>query len=200
MKIQKRLHGISAVLVLFIFYFTATNVPEISAMTNRSNQPKTDTAWFAGGCFWGMEYQFRKVPGVISTRVGYMGGHKDHPTYEEVCSGTTGHLETLEVVFDPSETTYETLAKLFFEIHDPTQTNGQGPDIGEQYLSAVFCKDEKQKETIEKLITILRSKGLDVVTRIREAGTFWPAEEYHQDYYSKTGGTPYCHIRVKRFE
>jgi peptide methionine sulfoxide reductase msrA/msrB len=160
---------------------------------------KQDTVWFAGGCFWGMEYQFRKVPGVLSTRVGYMGGDKENPTYEEVCSGTTGHLETLEVVFDPSKTSYETLAKIFFEIHDPTQKNGQGPDIGEQYLSAVFCKDEHQKRTIEKLIGILRDKSLDVVTQIRDVTPFWPAEDYHQNYYTKTGGSPYCHIRVKRF-
>ncbi len=168
-------------------------------MTKTNNKPKTDTAWFAGGCFWGMEYLFRRLPGVVATRVGYMGGHKEKPTYEEVCSGTTGHLETLEVTFDPAKVSYEALAKIFFEIHDPTQANGQGPDIGEQYLSAVFCKDDRQKKTIEKLIAILREKGLDVVTQIREAGTFWPAEEYHQDYYNKTGGTPYCHIRVKRF-
>ena len=146
-----------------------------------------------------MEYLFRKVPGVLNTRVGYMGGHKEHPSYEEVCSGTTGHLETLEVVFDPAMISYEELAMIFFEIHDPTQADGQGPDIGEQYLSAVFCRSETQKKTVEKLISILRSKGLEVVTQIRDAAPFWPAEEYHQDYYSKTGGSPYCHIRVKRF-
>ena len=128
-----------------------------------------------------------------------MGGHKENPTYEEVCSGTTGHLETLEVVFDPQKTTYEELAKVFFEIHDPTQADGQGPDIGEQYLSAVFCKNEEQKRTIGKLIRILQEKGLDVVTQIRDASVFWPAETYHQDYYTKTGGSPYCHIRVKMF-
>jgi len=172
---------------------------QLTAMNENSVQPKTDTAWFAGGCFWGMEYQFKKIPGVISTQVGYMGGHKNNPTYEEVCSGTTGHLETLLVVFDPEKISYEEVAKIFFEIHDPTQADGQGPDIGEQYLSAVFCKDRQQKETIEKLIRILREKGLDVVTQIRDASTFWPAETYHQDYYNKTGGTPYCHIRVKRF-
>jgi peptide methionine sulfoxide reductase msrA/msrB len=199
MKKSKAAPWVAALLSLFFFYFSAILVPDICAMTNTTNKPKTDTAWFAGGCFWGMEYLFRKLPGVISTRVGYMGGHKENPTYEEVCSGTTGHLETLEVVFDASRTTYETLAKIFFEIHDPTQVNGQGPDIGEQYLSAVFCRDERQKKTIEKLIAILREKELDVVTQIREADTFWPAEEYHQDYYTKTGGTPYCHIRVKRF-
>jgi len=168
-------------------------------MTDNHKHHGQDTTWFAGGCFWGMEYLFRKVPGVLNTRVGYMGGHKEHPSYEEVCSGTTGHLETLEVVFDPAMISYEELAMIFFEIHDPTQADGQGPDIGEQYLSAVFCRNETQKKTVEKLISILRSKGLEVVTQIRDAAPFWPAEEYHQDYYSKTGGSPYCHIRVKRF-
>ncbi len=185
---------------IFILIFLAFNAEhKIQAMTKNDPQQNRDTAWFAGGCFWGMEYQFKKIPGVISTRVGYMGGYKENPTYEEVCNGTTGHLETLEVVFDPQKTTYEELAKVFFEIHDPTQADGQGPDIGEQYLSAVFCKNEEEKKTIEKLIRILQEKGLDVVTQIRDASTFWPAETYHQDYYQKTGGSPYCHIRVKRF-
>ncbi len=185
------------IIILIFLAFNAEH--KIQAMTKHDPQQNRDTAWFAGGCFWGMEYQFKKIPGVISTRVGYMGGHKENPTYEEVCSGTTGHLETLEVVFDPQKTTYEELAKVFFEIHDPTQADGQGPDIGEQYLSAVFCKNEEQKKTIGKLIRILQEKGLDVVTQIRDASTFWPAETYHQDYYTKTGGSPYCHIRVKRF-
>ena len=127
-----------------------------------------------------------------------MGGNVPNPTYEQVCTGTTGHLETLEVVFDPGRITYHELTKLFFEIHDPTQSNGQGPDIGRQYHSAVFYKDEKQKKTTEKLIDILRKHGLDVVTEVRKALTFWPAENYHQNYYTKKGGSPYCHFRVKR--
>jgi peptide methionine sulfoxide reductase msrA/msrB len=164
---------------------------------------KKDTAVsraiFAGGCFWGMEYQFKKAKGVKSVTSGYIGGTKQHPTYREVCSGTTGHLEAVEVGFDPGETTYEELAKLFFEIHDPTQKNGQGPDIGEQYHSAVFYVDEDQKKTAEKLIGILKEKGYNVITEVRKADTFWAAEEYHQDYYAKTGGAPYCHAYQKRF-
>ncbi len=156
-------------------------------------------AWFAGGCFWGVQYYFNHVPGILSTRVGYMGGNTEHPTYEQVCTGTTGHLETLEVVFNPEKITYEELVKLFFEIHDPTQVDRQGPDIGIQYRSAVFYKNIEQKKTIENLIDILRHKGLDVVTEVRKSTTFWPAESYHQDYYTKKGGTPYCHFRVKRF-
>ncbi len=158
-----------------------------------------EVAWFAGGCFWGMEYLFRKMPGVTATRVGYMGGHKENPTYEEVRSETTGHLETLEVTYDPARVSYEELARFFFEIHDPTQADGQGPDIGEQYLSAVFVRNEVEEQIVRRLIDYLRRRGLDVVTRILPASTFWSAEEYHQNYYNKTGGTPYCHVRVKRF-
>ena len=160
---------------------------------------RTEKAYFAGGCFWGVEYLFQKQKGVVSTRVGYMGGHTTNPTYEEVCTGTTGHVETVEVVFDPAVTDYETLAKFFFEIHDPTQRNGQGPDVGEQYRSVVFYTDEKQKKIAEKLIGILRQKGYDVATQVRPAGQFWEAERYHQDYYRRTGKAPYCHFWQKRF-
>jgi peptide methionine sulfoxide reductase msrA/msrB len=197
--VKTKITSLLSISALFLFSFHLYPAQNNTAMTDNHKHHEKDTAWFAGGCFWGMEYLFRKVPGVLNTRVGYMGGHKEHPSYEEVCSGTTGHLETLEVVFDPAMISYEELAMIFFEIHDPTQADGQGPDIGEQYLSAVFCRNETQKKIVEKLISILRSKGLEVVTQIRDAAPFWPAEEYHQDYYNKTGGSPYCHIRVKRF-
>ncbi|OGC76822.1 MAG: methionine sulfoxide reductase [candidate division Zixibacteria bacterium RBG_16_40_9] len=160
---------------------------------------KTQKAYFAGGCFWGVEYFFQKEKGVISTAVGHMGGHKKNPTYQEVCSGNTGHIETAEVTFDPSQTSYEKLAKLFFEIHDPTQVNRQGPDIGEQYKSIIFYVDDQQKQTAEKLIKILKDKGLKVVTELTKATTFWEAEDYHQDYYDKKTGQPYCHSYTKRF-
>ncbi len=159
----------------------------------------TERAYFAGGCFWGVEYYFKNEPGVLSTKVGYMGGQKKSPTYEEVCSGTTGHAETLEVVYDPSKTTYEKLAGLFFQIHDPTQKNRQGPDIGDQYRSAVFYVNNEQKQSAEGLIRILKENGYDVVTELAAADTFWVAETYHQDYYTKTGHKPYCHIFTKRF-
>jgi len=160
---------------------------------------KTQRAIFAGGCFWGVEYYFQKAKGVISTRVGYTGGHKVNPTYKEVCSGSTGHAEAIEVTFDPSETTYEDLARLFFEIHDPTQVNRQGPDIGEQYRSAIFYLDEEQKAIAEKLIQILKDKGYKIATETRKAEQFWAAEKYHQDYYENTGKQPYCHVYQKRF-
>ncbi len=164
-----------------------------------TDAPKTATAIFAGGCFWGVEHYFDQEPGVISATSGYTGGHKEKPTYQEVCDHTTGHYEAVKVVYDPSKTSYEKLAKLFFEIHDPTQADGQGPDIGPQYRSAVFYANQEQKQIAEKLIRILKSKGYDVVTKVLPASTFWPAEDYHQDYYQKTGKQPYCHFRVKKF-
>ncbi len=161
---------------------------------------KPQKAIFAGGCFWGVEYYFQKAEGVISTTVGYTGGHTKRPTYEEVCSGTTGHIEAIEVIFDPLKTNYEEMAKLFFEIHDPTQVNRQGPDIGEQYQSAVFYMNDRQKLIAEKLIAQLEKRGYKVATKLRKAGDFWKAEEYHQEYYAKNGHTPYCHAYVQRFE
>jgi peptide methionine sulfoxide reductase msrA/msrB len=160
---------------------------------------KTDTAIFAGGCFWGVEYYMQQAPGVISTDVGYIGGHIDHPTYQEVCSHTTEYAEAVRIVFNPSKTTYEKLAKLFFEIHDPTQVNRQGPDIGDQYRSEVFYLNDDQKMTALKLIDILKQKGYKVATLVKPATKFWKAEDYHQDYYKNNGGTPYCHVYTKRF-
>lgn len=159
----------------------------------------SDTAIFAGGCFWGVEYYMKKINGVISTEVGYTGGNKDNPTYEEVCSGKTGHYEAIRVVFDPTRTTFETVARMFFEIHDPTQWNHQGPDVGIQYRSAVFYRDEEQKTVTESLIKILKNKGFQVVTELKPASVFWKAENYHQDYYNHKGSEPYCHGYVKRF-
>ena len=157
-------------------------------------------AVFAGGCFWGVEYYLQQSFGVIRAVNGYTGGTKEFPTYKQVCAGGTGHIEAVEILFDPRQTTYETLAKLFFEIHDPTQVDRQGPDIGEQYRSVVFYRDAKQREIAEKLIAQLKARGVKVVTRVEAAAKFWPAEAYHQDYYFQKGTTPYCHAPVKRFE
>ncbi|MEW6050231.1 MAG: bifunctional methionine sulfoxide reductase B/A protein [Candidatus Zixiibacteriota bacterium] len=159
----------------------------------------TETAYFAGGCFWGTEHLLKQTEGVLSTRVGYMGGRTEQPTYQDVCSDTTGHAEAVEVVFDPTKTNFETLAKLFFEIHDPTQVNRQGPDIGDQYRSEIFYVDDNQKQISEKLIGILKAKGFKVATRLAKADKFWEAEKYHQDYYDQTGKQPYCHVYTKRF-
>jgi peptide methionine sulfoxide reductase msrA/msrB len=160
---------------------------------------QTKKAYFAGGCFWGVEYYFEKEPGVIEARSGYMGGKTENPSYEEVSYMHTGHVETVEVEYDPSKTSFEKLARLFFEIHDPTQKDGQGPDIGKQYRSVVFYNDEEEKTVTEKLIELLRSKGYDVATQVRKVEPFWEAEEYHQDYYEKHHKMPYCHGYTKRF-
>ena len=162
-------------------------------------EPATQRAIFASGCFWGTEHMLQRTPGVLSTTVGYTGGHTENPTYKQVCSGRTGHAEAVEVVYDPQKTDYETLAKLFFETHDPTQVNRQGPDVGTQYRSVIFYLDDEQKQTAGKLVKELETKGYRVATRIVAAGKFWPAEDYHQDYYGKTGKQPYCHAYKKRF-
>lgn len=164
-----------------------------------SPQEKTETAIFAGGCFWGVEHLLKQIPGVLSVESGYTGGNVPNPTYREVCTGRTGHAEAVRVIFDPSKTNYETLAKRFFEIHDPGQADGQGPDIGDQYRSEIFYTTPQQKEMALKLIDTLKAKGYKVVTRVTPATTFWKAEDYHQDYYDKTGKQPYCHRYQKKF-
>lgn len=188
--------------------FTAKNtrhcVNSISMKFIPASSPAAATqnlqkAVFAGGCFWGVEFYFQKAKGVVKTQVGYTGGKTENPTYKEVCSHKTEHIEAIEVTFDANVTSYEAMAKLFFEIHDPTQTNGQGNDIGNQYISAVFYQDEEQKTTTEKLIGILTVKGYKVATKLIKATKFWPAEEYHQQYYEKGKGTPYCHFWKAKF-
>jgi len=151
-------------------------------------------AYFAAGCFWGVETLFKKLEGVVSTSVGYSGGGNENPTYEEVCSGQTGHFEAIEVEYDPDKVSYEELVKYFFSIHDFEQVNGQGPDIGEQYLSRILYVDEEQRGVAENLIEELSDKGYEVLTELINFEKYWPAEDYHQDYYQKTGKIPYCHV------
>jgi len=163
-----------------------------------AERPK-EVAYFAGGCFWGTEYYLQKFKGVVAARVGYMGGTVKNPTYQQVCHQKTGHAEAVEVVFDPGLTTFEELARFFFEIHDPTQVDRQGPDIGDQYRSAIFYTSDEQKRTALRLIDILIAKGYKVATELAPADTFWQAEDYHQDYYDHNGHKPYCHTYTKRF-
>lgn len=158
-----------------------------------------ETAIFAGGCFWGVEYYMGRLPGVISTEAGYIGGHKACPSYEEVKSHVTGHAEAVRITFDRTVVGYETLARRFFEIHDPVQTGGQETDRGPQYRSEIFYMNEEQRRIAGSLIGVLRGRGLDVATRLTPASVFWPAEECHQHYYEKNGGEPECHRYVKRF-
>jgi peptide methionine sulfoxide reductase msrA/msrB len=156
-------------------------------------------AIFAGGCFWGLEYHFKRIEGVKSTAVGYTGGHIQNPTYNQVCDGSTGHAEAIEIIYNPKQVNYKELVKLFFEIHDPTQINRQGPDIGSQYRSEIFYLNENQKRIAREMVEILKEKGLKIATKITEAKEFWKAEDYHQDYYTKKGENPYCHVYTKRF-
>lgn len=160
----------------------------------------TEEAILAGGCFWGVEYFLNKIPGVIKVEVGYSGGHSLNPNYSQVCTGSTGHQEVVRVIYDKNKTNYETVLTIFFEVHDPTQFNGQGPDIGDQYKSAVFYYNEEQKTIAKHLINKLREKGYAVVTEVKPIQIFWPAEAYHQQYYQKNNKTPYCHQRVFRFK
>ncbi len=157
------------------------------------------TAIFAAGCFWGVQQYFKKTPGVIDCKVGYTGGNEENPTYDEVREHHTGHKEAVLVEYDPSVVSYSCLCKLFFEIHDPGQTDGQGPDKGQQYRSAAYYSDKEEYDTIQTLSDILRSKSFVVNTLVLPARDFWVAENYHQDYYENTGGTPYCHFRTKKF-
>ena len=160
---------------------------------------QSETAFFAAGCFWGVEHLLKQEKGVLSTTVGYIGGNKENPSYKDVCHKDTGHAEAVKVEFNPTETSFETLAKLFFEMHDFSQIDRQGPDVGNQYRSEIFTTNEQQKEIAQKLIKFLESKGYKVATKISPAPKFWDAENYHQDYYTKTGKAPYCHIRRKKF-
>ena len=185
-------------------WFTDKNtrhcVNSISLIFKPKEEPTMENiAYFAGGCFWGTEFLFQELEGVLDTKVGYMGGKNENPTYKEVCSGKTGHYEAVKVTYDTDKLDYETLARYFFEIHDPTQEDGQGPDIGEQYESVIFCANEEEKQTVKQLIDQLEKKGYHVATQIKGPATFWEAEEYHQDYYKKTGKYPYCHIYTNRF-
>ncbi len=163
------------------------------------NDKKENIAIFAGGCFWGVEHLMQRQKGVISVESGYTGGSTENPTYEQVCSQIGGHAEAVRIVFDNKLTDYKTLAKLFFEIHDPTQLNRQGPDVGLQYRSEIFYLTEEQKEIAERLIATLKNKGFDVKTKLTPASTFYVAEEYHQKYYKNKGTLPYCHVYTNRF-
>ena len=148
-----------------------------------------ERATFAAGCFWGVEVDFRNTPGVKGARVGYIGGHTESPTYREVCSGGTGHAEAVEVTFDPAEVSYEQLADTFFRLHDPTQVNRQGPDIGSQYRSAIFAHSPEQERVARGAAERAAERlGRPVATQIvTTEETFWPAEEYHQQYLVKNG-------------
>lgn len=156
---------------------------------------KKETAIFAAGCFWGVQYYFDQEPGVLETEVGYIGGHSENPSYEQVCDHGTGHAEAVKIIYDPEKIRYEILLRQFFRLHDPTQLNRQGPDVGDQYRSAIFYSDEKQKQTAQKIIDELNKQKFNgkIVTTLEPAGHWWPAEAYHQKYTERTG-RGMCHV------
>jgi methionine-S-sulfoxide reductase len=155
----------------------------------------SNVAIFAAGCFWGVQFYFDQVPGVLETTAGYIGGHVEKPTYEQVCTHKTGHAEAVKIAFDPKKVSYETLLMQFFRMHNPTQLNRQGPDVGDNYRSAVFYLNNEQKQESETVIKELNKEKFDgkIVTTLEPASTFWPAEDYHQKYTERTGHGM-CHI------
>lgn len=159
-------------------------------------------AYFAAGCFWGVQDYFDKVPGVVETEVGYAGGHIESPSYEQVCNGDTGHAETTKIVFEPETVDYSDLVRHFFRMHNPTQINRQGPDVGEQYRSAIFYTDDSQRTAAEEIKKELDAGGeleAPIATEITQLKNYYPAEEYHQHYTQKTG-IGGCHIAFKPLE
>jgi len=155
---------------------------------------KTEEAIFAAGCFWGVQFYFDQVPGVVRTVVGYIGGHTENPTYEEVCSHATGHAEAVRIVFDPEQVSYKTLVQQFFRMHDPTQRNRQGPDIGDEYRTAIFYLTDTQRTIAEQVRSNVQTTlNKQVVTEITLASTFYEAEAYHQKFSERTG-IGMCHI------
>jgi peptide methionine sulfoxide reductase msrA/msrB len=166
-----------------------------SALPAQSQPVASETAYFAGGCFWGIEHIFQKAPGVMSAESGYMQGRVDKPTYEQVCDGNTGHAEAVKVVYDPKVISYRQLLQGFFAMHDPTQLNRQGPDVGDQYRSGVYATSASQLEQAKAYLAELAARktfSRPIVTQVEMASTFWPAEGYHQDYVERTGRV--CHV------
>ena len=177
---------------------TTTTPGATAAPADLSKGPNgMELATFGAGCFWGVEHVLRQQPGVIDAVSGYSGGASANPTYEQVCSGRSGHVEVVQVTFDPKKLSYDQVLSVFFRLHNPTQVNGQGPDIGDQYRSVIFYQSEAQKTGAEKLIadlTAAKKFKRPIATTVEPFAKFWPAEEYHQKYYQRKGTEPYCHV------
>jgi len=174
----------------------------VGTSTAKTSDKNYEYATFAAGCFWGVEYAFKTVKGVVKTEVGYSGGSTSNPTYEQVCTGTTGHAEAVQVLFDPAVISYNRLLDFFWKMHDPTTPNRQGPDAGAQYRSMIFYHNETQKtEALNSLVRLEKSHAYNnkVVTKIVSASKFWPAEEYHQDYFTKHPQNAACHVVPKKW-
>ena len=170
---------------------------EVQNTTNPSGS--VEVATLAGGCFWCLEAVFVELKGVIKVVSGYSGGTVDKPSYQQVCAGTTGHAKAVQVTFDPKEISFREILKAFFAVHDPTTLNRQGSDVGTQYRSAIFYHDQEQKAAAEQVIRELDAAGIrerPVVTEVVPLQSFYPAEEYHQDYYGHNAGQPYCRLVI----
>ncbi|HEX6333377.1 MAG TPA: peptide-methionine (S)-S-oxide reductase MsrA [Flavisolibacter sp.] len=172
-----------------------------ASLLNVNYSEKTDTATFGTGCFWCTEAIFEELNGVLSVTSGYTGGHVKNPTYKEVCSGQTGHAEVVQVVYEPDKITFDELLEVFFQVHDPTSLNRQGADVGTQYRSAIFYHNDEQKERSEFYKQELDKSGAfpkSIVTEIAPATTFYPAEDYHQEYYANNkNSNPYCSVVIR---
>lgn len=198
---------IATVMVLFMASFTSCEQSEIKEknMSNEMNisvpaGTKTDTATFGNGCFWCTEAIFQELDGVVSAVSGYSGGHVDNPTYKQVCEGTTGHAEVIQIVYDPAKITFDELLAAFWQSHDPTTLNRQGNDVGPQYRSVVFYHNQEQKEKAEKYKAELdKSKAFDnpIVTEVSPFTKFYAAENYHQEYFDNNGSQPYCYYVIR---
>lgn len=170
-------------------------------------QMKTETATLGAGCFWCTEAIFDRVDGVISVEPGYTGGNTSNPTYEEICTGTTGHAEVAQIIFNPERVTFQDLLEIFWKIHDPTTLNRQGADVGTQYRSVIFYHDDLQKQLAEQYLNVLSESNIwpnPIVTQIEPLGDYYPAENYHRDYYDKNPNNQYCNFvitpKIKKFE
>jgi len=207
MAVQTHLTGTMKI-PAFLIAFLAASLASCAKTTDQDHRTATEStdlsglsvATFASGCFWCVEAVYESVRGVHEAVSGYAGGHTANPTYNQVNTKRTGHAEAVQVYYDPEFVSFAQLIEVYFRSQDPTQVNGQGPDIGEQYISAIFYTGDEQRQISEKLIKILKEKGYDVVTKLISADKFWPAEDYHQDYYQKKNGTPYCHAYQKIFD
>lgn len=176
---------------------TAINLAVAAQTKNNMNTNKSETATLGGGCFWCMDAVYERLPGVISVTSGYAGGHTANPTYEQVCTGTTGHAEVTQITFDPTKISFDKLLEVFWQAHDPTTLNRQGNDEGTQYRSVIFYRDEKQKLIAEKSkLAAQNNFSSPIVTEIVPFTKFYPAEDYHQDYYDDNPNAGYCRIVI----
>lgn len=184
-------------IIALLFTIGALNLTANAQSTNAMNTNKTEVATLGGGCFWCVEAVYERLPGVISATSGFAGGHTENPTYQEVCTGTTGHAEVTQIVFDPQKISFAQLLDVFWQAHDPTTLNRQGADEGTQYRSVIFYHDERQKLIAEKSKLAAQANFKNpIVTEIVPFKKFYPAEDYHQGYYDANSNAPYCRLVI----